>query len=129
MSPRDRITPTLIELHWLPVKARIIFKMCVLTYQALVSEKPTYMRNMLKSFRPDTTISLRHSDDPYRLEESRSRTNIGTRAFERSAPKIFNKLPMDIKQSPNCHTFKKKLKTYIFADCYQSGEINPDYRI
>ena len=129
LSPRERITPTLIELHWLPVKARIIFKMCVLTYQALGSGKPLYMRNMLKNFRPDTMVSLRHSDDPYRLEEPRSRTSIGTRAFERSAPRVFNRLPLDVKQSPNCQVFKKRLKTYIFADCYQSGEINNNYRI
>ena len=29
--PRERITPVLIELHWLPIKARIVFKICVLT--------------------------------------------------------------------------------------------------
>ena len=29
LSPRERITPALIELHWLPVKARIVFKMCL----------------------------------------------------------------------------------------------------
>ena len=50
LSPRERITPTLIELHWLPVKARIVFKMCVLTYQALNSGKPGYLRNTFKSF-------------------------------------------------------------------------------
>ena len=129
IPPRERITPVLIKLHWLPVKARIIFKMCVLTYQALRSGKPGYVRNMLKSFRPNTDVSLRHNDDPYRLEEPRSRSNVGTRAFERSAPRVFNKLPREIKESPNCDIFKKKLKTYIFSDCYQSGEINPFYRV
>ena len=84
-----------------------------------------YMRNMLKNFRPDTAVGLRHSDDPYRLEEPRSRTNIRTKAFERSAPRFFKKLPLAVKESPNCDIFKRKLKTYIFADCYQSGEINP----
>ena len=129
LSPHERITPALIELHWLPVKARIVFKMCVLTYQALNSGKPGYLRNALKSFRPDTAVDLRHSDDPYRLEEPRSRTNIGTRAYERSAPRFFNKLPLGVKQSPNCSVFKKRLKTHVFADCYQSGDLNPSYRV
>ena len=35
VSPRDRITPTFIDLHWLPIKARIVFKKCVLTYQTM----------------------------------------------------------------------------------------------
>ena len=129
LSPRERITPVLIELHWLPVKARIIFKMCVLTYQALRFGKPMYMGNMLRSFRPETAVNLRLSDDPYRLDEPRSRSNIGTRAFERSAPRLFNKLPLEVKQSPNVDIFKKKLKSFIFADCYQSGEVNHLYHL
>ena len=67
-----------------------------------------YMRNMLKSFWPDTNVVLRHSDDPLRLEEPRSRTNSGTRAFERGAPRLFNMLPLDVKQSMSCDAFKKK---------------------
>ena len=53
----------------------------------------------------------------------------GTRAFERSAPRLFNKLPLGVKQSPNCSVFKKRLKTHVFADCYQSGQLNPSYRV
>ena len=39
-APRERITPVLIDLHWLPIKARIFFKICVLTYTALNTGKP-----------------------------------------------------------------------------------------
>ena len=128
LTPRERITPSLIELHWLPVKARIIFKICVLTYQALNFERPRYLRDMLTSFQPNTGVSLRHSDDPFRLEEPRSFSNTGTRAFERSAPKLFNNLPLGVKQSPNIKIFKRNLKTHIFSDCYQSGEVGHYYR-
>ena len=130
LSPRDRITPTLIGLHWLPVKARIVFKICLLVYQALMSGKPEYMRNMLRDFRPFTVMGLRHSDDPFRLDEPRSATNRGSRAFERSAPRLFNSLPMEVKQSPDTRTFKRKLKTYLFSDCYDTlnGVIEDNYR-
>ena len=129
LAPRERITPALIELHWLPVKARIIFKMCVLAYQALSLERPRYLRNKLTSFQPDTVVDLRHSDDPYRLEEPRSRSNIGTRAFERSAPRLFNNLPLAVKQSPSIDVFKRNLKTHLFSDCYQLGEVSLPYRV
>ena len=36
----DRITPVLTELHWLPVKARIKFKTCLLTYQVHKDGEP-----------------------------------------------------------------------------------------
>ena len=30
---------------------------------------------------------------------------------------------------PNCSVFKKRLKMHIFADCYQSGDLNLSYRV
>ena len=30
---------------------------------------------------------------------------------------------------PNCSVFKKRLKMNVFADCYQSGDLNPSYRV
>ena len=41
---RERITPILIELHWLPIKARIEFKLCMLTFLALKTNEPGYLR-------------------------------------------------------------------------------------
>ena len=71
ISPYERITPVLIKLHWLPIKARINFKICLLVFQAIKYGKPRYIREMLRDFRPETTVTLRHSDDQYRLEEPR----------------------------------------------------------
>ena len=34
-SKRDHVTPILLELHWLPVKSRITFKMLFLTFKCL----------------------------------------------------------------------------------------------
>ena len=30
---------------------------------------------------------------------------------------------------PNCSVFKKRLKMHVFADCYQSGDLNLSYRV
>ena len=115
----DRITPTLIELHWLPIKARIIFKICVLTHLALKTQEPRYLRRKLHKFTlPGNSVQTRHSQDQHRLEEPSANLNIGTRAFAHSAPRLYNKLPNNIKESENIAIFKKRLKTYIFNDCY-----------
>ncbi len=50
LPPRERITLALIELHWLPVKARIEYKIAAMSHQALLSGKPEYLRNTLKEF-------------------------------------------------------------------------------
>ncbi|XP_076061404.1 uncharacterized protein LOC143037170 [Oratosquilla oratoria] len=79
LAPRERVTPVLMELHWLPIKARIVFKICLLTFRALKYGKPEYLRSLLNDFQVDTTMGLRHSDEQYRLNEPRSnlRATIG----------------------------------------------------
>ena len=32
LRQRDHVTPALQQLHWLPIQARVQFKLCVLTY-------------------------------------------------------------------------------------------------
>ena len=122
LSPRERITPILIDLHWLPIKARIIYKICVMTYQAIKFEKPKYMRELLRGFQLQTSMFLRHSADPHRLDEPRSNLEIGTRGFMRCAPRLYNRLPEDIKSSENQEIFKKRLKTHLFIECYDLEE-------
>lgn len=117
-SLRERITPVLIELHWLPIKARIIYKQCVMVYQALKFGKPEYMINLLAAFQVDSNITLRHSVELHRLREPRYHRESGRRAFDRSAPKLYNRLPEWIKMAENTNIFKKRLKTLLFTDSY-----------
>ena len=91
---------------------------------------PDYMRKMLSDHQPETVISLRSSDDPLMLFEPRCSLQLGFRAFKTSAPRLFNKLPREIKESTNVNIFKKKLKTYLFSDCYnEDNEINEFYKL
>ena len=131
LSPRDRVTPALIELHWLPIRARIIFKICTLAFQAMKYGKPQYMRNLLRSFSTHSNMTLRHEMDPFRLDHQRSKLQIGTRAFERSAPCLMNSLPNDIKDSSNLRIFKKTLKTFLFNECYDmtKKKISDHYKL
>ncbi len=62
--PHERITPALTDLHWLPVKARIEYKIAAMSHQALLSGKPEYLRNTLKEIHRDTAMELRHDRPP-----------------------------------------------------------------
>ena len=88
-APRERITPVLIDLHWLLIKARIMFKICVLIYIALSTGKPAYLRNKLSKLTTEFGVSIRHSHDPHRLNEPRMNKEIGTRSFKYSKPRLF----------------------------------------
>ena len=48
-APRfSRSVPILKRLHWLPVKFRIHFKICAITFRALKENQPAYLAEMLK---------------------------------------------------------------------------------
>jgi len=47
IKPSDHSTTALIQLHWLPVKYRIIYKICVLVHKALNELAPNYLRDLL----------------------------------------------------------------------------------
>ena len=43
----DHVTPTLKALHWLPVKQRIEFKLCLLLHLIMNGRAPVYLQNLL----------------------------------------------------------------------------------
>jgi len=49
LKPRDRVTPALRELHWLPVAERIQYNLCLLVHKALLGHTPEYISDLLKS--------------------------------------------------------------------------------
>ena len=111
-SKWDSITPILRDLHWLPIPERIHFKTLLLTYKALNGEGPAYLRELLELYNP--TRSLR-SSDKLLLVEPRSRfQSYGDRSFSVTAPVLWNKLPLSIRQCPTTTSFKSKLKKHLF---------------
>lgn len=66
----EKITPTPIELHKVPIKATIMYIQDLIVFQALKFGKPLYMRDT-KKFHVDTTITLRHDVNVNRTKEPR----------------------------------------------------------
>ena len=108
----DHVTPLLKELHWLPVEQRIIFKILFLTFKALNNLCPSYISDLLESYKP--TRSLRSlSRNLLAIPHSKLKS-YGDHTFSVCAPKLWNDIPEIIKCSVNLYTFKRNLKTYLF---------------
>ena len=57
----DHITPLLIELHWLPVEQRIIFKILLFMYKIVNGLAPMYLSQLLVPYVPrfqDTSFQI-----------------------------------------------------------------------
>ena len=103
---------TLQELHWLPIKWRIDYKVATLTYKLLESGEPTYLRSRITS--KIFLHALRSSANDRQLEPCSFNTKIGSRAFRYATPAIWNCLPYDIRAAPSVSIFQSRLKTHYF---------------
>ena len=123
LGRRERITPVLIELHWLPIKACIVYKICLLTHITIVTGKPGYLRDMLHVKQPVADVNTRSVIDGRKLVEPRCISNIGFRAFRSSAPRLYNKLSFELRRIENLSIFKKKLNTHLFIESYDLTDL------
>ena len=117
LKKRDHITETLRDLHWLPVEERIAFKINLITFKTLNGSGPRYLEDILKFYHQSRT--LRSSRDHLRLEEPNfNMKTYGQRAFSVAAPRLWNKLPFEIRACSDVNLFKSKLKTFLFKKAY-----------
>ena len=113
---QEHITPVLKELHWLPVRYHIQFKVLVLCFKALHGLAPSYISDMLSRHEP--LRSLRSSDANL-LSVPRIRLkSYGERTFRYTAPSLWNNLPADIRYLSSLEIFKTRIKTVLFKWAY-----------
>ena len=105
-------TPILHELHWIPVKYRIMYKILLLVYKCLHDSAPIYLQELIKTYKP--TRNLRSSTRS-RLTCSSTSTQYGRRSFSVAASELWNSLPLHVKNSKTIVQFKSSLKTYLFT--------------
>ena len=115
----DDITPVLKNLHWLPVGFRVEYKVLVLCYQSLNGLSPSYMSSML-SYRdpPSARCTLRNDELQLLKEPTANLKTHGDRAFSVYAPKLWNTLPLHLRQASSVDCFKDHLKTFLFKKAY-----------
>ena len=114
----DHITQILQDLHWLPVNFRISYKLMLYIYKSINGHSPSYLTQMLEiKGRP---VRLRQFDDQLQLMVPRTR-RLGTgAAFSVNGPKLWNALPLNLRNVLSLNSVKKNLKTYLFKLYYFS---------
>uniref|UniRef100_A0A3P9CN84 THAP-type domain-containing protein n=1 Tax=Maylandia zebra TaxID=106582 RepID=A0A3P9CN84_9CICH len=109
------ITPVLADLHWLPIK----FKILPLTFKIMNNAAPSYLAELLRPYTPGRAL---RSSDQLLLVQPRSRhKSRGDRAFALVAPNLWNNLPIAIRASDSIQLFKSRLKTHLFNLSFPVG--------
>lgn len=113
----DHITPHMYDLHWLPIKMRVRFKVLLLTYRAYNGMAPAYLCDLVKPYVPGRS-GLR-SENQCQLERTVTRLkSYGDRSFQFAAIHEWHCLPQNIRESKSLEIFKKDLKTHLFKLAY-----------
>ena len=101
-------------LHWLPVRARIEYKIATICFKCLSPDQisPQYLSEILKPYIPSRTLrsqnSLLLSTPRFKLK------TFGGKSFTVSGPSVWNSLPFSLRQIQSFPSFKKYLKTHLF---------------
>ena len=107
LRKHDHISPVLAELHWLPVKSRIDFKVLLHTFKAIHGQTPGYVSSLIE--RRHLRPGLRSSGLTLQMPITHLR-GYGDRAFSSIARRLWNSLPSSIREIDNLDHFKASLK-------------------
>ena len=110
---RQSMTTILRQLHWLPVRKRIEYKLLVLVHRALYDGTPGYLAALLFQHAPRR--SLRSAGGLLLEVPKVNLERFGRRAFACAGPTLWNKLPRNMRNNGNLVQFKKELKTFLFS--------------
>jgi len=115
----EHVTPLLRDLHWLRVGQRVEFKLAVLVYRCLNDQGPPYLASDLhRVANLDTRRRLRSSSSDALTIPLTHLSTVGDCTFPVVAARVWNSLPSSVTSSPSLSTFKRNLKTELFARSY-----------
>ena len=111
---RKYIIPVLIELHWLPVKRRLEYKVTMHTFNALNEGSPAYICDLIDKHRPGRSL---RSERTTSLRVPLTKTAIyGDRQFGKAAATLWTSLPTSLRDLTEPNKSRSALKTHwIFS--------------
>ncbi len=109
---RTHVTPLFINLHWLPIAARIKFKALMFAYRTTSGSAPLYLNSLLQTYMPSR--SLCSASERRITVPSQRGTKSLSQTFSLTVPIWWNDLPYSIRAAESLPIFKKRLKTHLF---------------
>ena len=93
---QNHISPLLMSLHWLPINARIEYKLSVICHSFFLGFSPTYLSDLLLVYTPKRNLHSSSNNRILCIPKLRTRT-FGHRSFSFAAPTIWNSLTSELR--------------------------------
>ena len=108
----DHVTPILKELKWLNVKDKITYDTGITMYKYLNNLYP----NHLLTFPTVGDVTGSSTRQRGHLYVRKTNTDSGARSLLVRGPKLWNKLPSNLKEANTIHLFKTKLRNVLLEE-------------
>ena len=100
----EHVTPSLIQLHWLPVRRRIYFKLCTIMHAVHTGRCPAYLQEIIHTASSTTARPGLRSAVSTVYVVPRLRTKFGERAY--AGPVAWNYLPVHVREEMDFYRLK-----------------------
>ena len=116
LSPGSPTSNYITELHWLPMKQRILYKILFFGHRLVHHpwKIPMYLGAL--AFQNDKVTRCQYA---YNLKVPNVTTAFGRRSFSFAVPFEWNKRPFEMRLISHEFVYRKKLKT-LFNSCFES---------
>ncbi len=104
------VTPLFINLHWLPIAARIKFKALMFAYKTTTGSAPLYLNSLFQTYVPLEASILQMN---VALLFIPKRHKSLSQTFTLNFPSWWNDLPNSIPAAESLDIFKKRIKTSL----------------
>ena len=106
-----------MSLHWLPINARIEYKISVIFHSLFLGLSPIYLSDLLLVYTPKRNLRSSSDNRILCIPKLPSKT-FGHRSFSFAAPTIWNSLPSELRHTDSMQKFKLALKTHLVRKFY-----------
>ena len=101
----DSVTPCLMDLHWLHIQKRVVYKVAVLMFHCIIDDTaPVYLKDLVHNHR--TSRSLRSFKWKNLWTTQHKLSQVQNSSFASVGPRIWNDLPLYIKAACSLTVFK-----------------------
>ena len=112
------ITPYRKRLHLLPVKHRIMHKLCTLAHKIVNGIAPFYLCDLYQCYTPTSNMTLRYGVGRDNLMLQFVGGELPNKCVFLKLMDTWNKLPVSLRSVNPVDKFKKQLKTHYFQEAY-----------
>ena len=112
-ASRDHVSQALVDLHWLPVRYRILYKLVLMIWS--IPARPSHIKDSVTPISQDQTRRRLRSADTTDYVVPRTRTKFGEGAFRVAGPSTWNSLPESLRRTDCTGTFKRRPITHFLT--------------